>query len=85
MAEFSRPPGTAIAICAVPQYRAYIIGPDGHFKDAVHLDCANDAAAIASAEQLINDHGIEVWQEDRMVTRLATAIRAANEADSTRT
>jgi hypothetical protein len=52
MAEFSRPPGAAIAICAVPHYRAYIIGPDGHFKDAVNLDCANDAAAIASAKQL---------------------------------
>jgi hypothetical protein len=82
MAEFSRPPGTAIAICAVPHCLAYIIGPDGHFKDAVHLDCANDAAAIASAKQLGNDHGIEVWQEDRMV--LSTAIRPANEADSTR-
>jgi hypothetical protein len=56
----------------VPHYRAYVIGLDGHFIEAINLDCANDAAAIESAKQLINGYDVEVWQEDRMVTKLDT-------------
>ena len=52
-------------------YRAYIIGPDGHFIEAINLDCTDDTAAVESAKQLIKDHDIEVWQETRMVTKLA--------------
>jgi hypothetical protein len=33
MAEFSRPPSTAIA--AMTYYRAYIIGRDGYFQSAI--------------------------------------------------
>jgi hypothetical protein len=29
----------------MPEYRAYIIGRDGHFYRAVNLDCADDADA----------------------------------------
>jgi hypothetical protein len=47
-----------------------------HFKDAINLDCANDAAAIASAKRLINHHDVELWQEDRMVIKLATSVPA---------
>jgi hypothetical protein len=52
-------------------YRAYIIGQDGHFIEAINLDCTDDTAAVESAKQLISGHDIEVWQEDRMVTKLA--------------
>ena len=51
-------------------YRAYIIGLDGHFLEAVNLDCANDAAAIESGKQFVAGHDVEVWQEDRIVTKL---------------
>ncbi len=53
-------------------YRAYIIGRDGHFQKAVQLDSANDNAAIESAKQLIDDYDVEVWQQDSLVTKLAT-------------
>jgi hypothetical protein len=37
-------------------YRAYIIGQDGHFKEAINLDCADDTTAVESAKQLVNGY-----------------------------
>ena len=54
-------------------YRVYIVGQDGHFVDAINLDCADDGAAIESARQLVDGHDIELWQEGRMVTKLASS------------
>jgi hypothetical protein len=51
-------------------YRAYIVGPDGHFIEARDLDCANDATAVDTAKRLLNGHDVEVWQADRMITKL---------------
>jgi len=53
----------------MPEYRAYIIGQDGHFKDAVALDCADDDAAMESAKRLVNGHDVEGWQLGRFVAR----------------
>jgi hypothetical protein len=50
-------------------YRAYIIGRDGHFKQAVELDCSNDNAAVESAKQLVNGHDVELWQVDRKIAK----------------
>jgi len=36
------------------EYRAYLIGDDGHFYDAFPLICADDAEAIEMAKKL--DH-----------------------------
>jgi hypothetical protein len=36
---------------------------------AIKLDCANDAAAVESAKQLVSDHDVELWQENRMATK----------------
>jgi hypothetical protein len=54
-------------------YHAYIIGQDGHFKEAINLDCADDTTAVESAKQLVNGHDVELWQRDRLVTKLASA------------
>lgn len=56
----------------MPYYRAYIIGPDGLFERAISLDCANDAAAVESAKQFVNGHNVEIWQQNRLVTKLAS-------------
>ena len=45
-------------------YRAYVIGPDGHIAGHFDLKCANDADAIRTAERLVE------WQGSRCVTRL---------------
>jgi hypothetical protein len=59
-------------------YRAYIVGRDGRYKDAVDLDCPDDITALESIkqQQLENRYGIELWQQDRLVAKLP-AQRAA--------
>jgi len=49
------------------EYRVYLVDTDGHFYDAVHLICADDAEAIEQAKGLAIGHGIELWQLDRKV------------------
>jgi hypothetical protein len=56
--------------CAMTEYRAYLIGCDGHFCAAVHLVCTDDTEAIEKAKQLVNGHDVELWQSDRMVAAL---------------
>jgi hypothetical protein len=49
------------------EYRAYIIGTDGHFFRAVELVCADDATAKEYAKQLVDGHDVELWQGDRKI------------------
>jgi hypothetical protein len=56
----------------MPYYRAYIIGQDGHFKEAISIDCADDTTAVESAKQLVNGHDVELWHQSRLVTKLAS-------------
>jgi hypothetical protein len=52
----------------MPEYRAYIVGHDGHFERSVPLVCADDDEAKQRAEQLVDGHDVELWQLDRKVT-----------------
>ncbi len=52
------------------EYRAYLIGDDGHFQSVRVLECPNDAKAIAQAKKLLDGADIELWQLERMVCRL---------------
>jgi hypothetical protein len=54
----------------VADYRAFTVGPDGHFTGFKPLICADDAEAIEQATQLVDDHDIELWSGDRMVIRI---------------
>jgi hypothetical protein len=51
----------------MPDYRAFIIGPDGHVQGRVDLRCKDDAAAKERAKQLVDGHDIELWQLDRKI------------------
>lgn len=51
-------------------YRLYFIGPDGHIVMCEDRDLPDDAAAIEEAERLSEGRPIEVWQLDRMVTKV---------------
>ena len=51
-------------------YRAYLIGRNGHIQGYEPLTCEDDKAAIAAARQLISAHGVEVWQDARKVITL---------------
>ena len=48
-------------------YRAYIIGQDGHFVRAIQLVCPDDDTAKEYAKQLVNGHDVELWQGDRKI------------------
>jgi hypothetical protein len=51
----------------MPEYRAYIIGTDGHFHNAVPLECADDTEATEQAKQLVDGHDVELWQRARKI------------------
>jgi hypothetical protein len=51
------------------EYRAYVIGPDGHIQRRFDLLCADDEAAKERAQLLVNGRDLELWQFDRMVAK----------------
>jgi len=54
----------------VNEYRAYLLGPDGHFASYRAFRCADDQDAIAWARQLLDGKDIELWSGERFVVRL---------------
>ena len=48
-------------------YRAYIMGPDGHIENRVELQCDHDDEAVGLAKQLVDGHDVELWQLDRHI------------------
>jgi hypothetical protein len=49
------------------EYRAYIIGADGHFLRAVQLVCPDDDTARKYAKQLVDGYDVELWDGARKV------------------
>jgi hypothetical protein len=57
----------------MPDYRAYIIGRDGHFFGAEFLsECADEEAAKNAAQKLVDRHDVELWDRDRLIIRLSS-------------
>lgn len=55
----------------MPDYRAYIVGPDEHFKASEIVSAPDDAAAVDKAEAFVTaENGVEVWLLDRQVAVL---------------
>jgi hypothetical protein len=55
----------------MPDYRAYIIGPDGRVQGRVDLtSCQDDDAAREHAAQLVDGHDIELWDGGRKIETL---------------
>jgi hypothetical protein len=55
----------------VTEYRAYIVGGDGHISSVRVFVCDTDDEAIAWATQLVGEgHGVELWSGDRFIVRL---------------
>ena len=52
------------------EYRAYMIGDDGHFIRAIDIFCDDDDAARQRAKQLLDGHDVELWQLDRKIETL---------------
>jgi hypothetical protein len=54
----------------MPEYRVYLVGPDGHFVGFEPLVCLDDAEAAARAKRLVDGHDVELWSGERFVVRL---------------
>ncbi len=70
----------------MPEYRACIIGLDGHILKAVEFICDDDSAAMKKAEQLVEARDVVIWEQNRKVARLKRRITPAylNTADAGR-
>jgi hypothetical protein len=51
----------------MPDYRAFVIGPDGHVMDRYDLACADDESAKEQAQQRVDGRDIELWQGERKI------------------
>ena len=49
------------------EYRAYLLGPDGHVESRIDLICSDETTAKERAEQLADDRPVELWQGDRKI------------------
>jgi hypothetical protein len=54
----------------MPEYRAYIVGEDGHISSYRAFVCDSDANATVWAKQLVDGHDVELWNGGRFVIRL---------------
>ena len=53
----------------MPEYMAYVIGPDGQPIAIKALDCADDVEAAGKTDSLAEGRDIELWCGDRFVIR----------------
>jgi hypothetical protein len=58
----------------MPDYRAYIIGHDGHFVDVHKLDYPDDASATAAAKKYVDRRAVELWHRGRKIVRLERTL-----------
>jgi hypothetical protein len=49
----------------MPEYRAYIVGTDDRFIDAIHLVCRDESEATEKAKRL--NRNVELWAGRRLV------------------
>ena len=54
----------------MPEYRAFLVGSDGHFSGFEEMVCDDDAKAIEKAERLVDGHDVELWNGARLVVLL---------------
>jgi hypothetical protein len=52
------------------KYRIYTFGKDRHIAGVRAFVCQNDADAMVWAKHLADDNDVELWRDDRLVTRL---------------
>ena len=54
------------------EYRAYLIGRDGHIVHRVDILCVDDEAAKERAQLLVDSHTVELWQGTRRIATFPT-------------
>jgi hypothetical protein len=51
-------------------YRAYVVGDDGHFVSFERFACRDDGEAIAKAKRSVDGHDVELWSGERFIVTL---------------
>jgi hypothetical protein len=55
---------------AMPAYRVYLVGKDGHISGPAHIiECADDQEAIGQAVHYTNGKCAELWNGARLIVR----------------
>jgi hypothetical protein len=54
----------------MPEYRAYVVGRDGHYLRSQAFVAADDESAIEHARKFIDVDDVELWSGTRFVARL---------------
>ncbi|MCK1653842.1 hypothetical protein IVA88_20700 [Bradyrhizobium sp. 149] len=49
------------------EYRAYVMGQDGHIESRIDIVCRDEIEAKARAKALVDGHDIELWHGDRVI------------------
>jgi hypothetical protein len=52
------------------EYRAYVVGLDGHFTNSHECLAENDDAALEYARQFVDGRDVELWAGGRFVAKL---------------
>jgi hypothetical protein len=53
------------------QYRIYHLGRDGRVSAPPDIvECADDQAATQKAQQAVDGHDVELWEDRRFIVRL---------------
>ena len=65
-------------------YRAYTVGPDGHFMGFEPMACRDDAEAIQKTKRFMDGHRIELWSGERFIARLGHDDSAKDDRHYTR-
>lgn len=68
----------------MPDYRAYIVGSDGHFKTFEVVAADDDGKAIEIAKTFADGHDVELWNLDRMVAVVHHADQACHKLNEKR-
>ncbi len=55
----------------MPDYRAYLIDPDGHIQSRIDFTCIDDDNARERAKQLVDGHDVELWELGRKIATFA--------------
>jgi hypothetical protein len=51
-------------------YRAYVIGPDGHILNRIDIRARDEKEARRLAKAAVDRHPFELWQAERFIERL---------------
>jgi hypothetical protein len=52
------------------EYRAYIIGHDGHIQKRFEIYCSDDEEAKDRAKKYVDGHDVELWHRAQKIAKL---------------